>query len=451
MLSIRVFKVLTLISILVVLGWANKLQAQTLDKVVAIVGEEIILQSDVDNQVNYLKINGEVDDGSLPCQVLENLIVSKLLLDKARQDSLEVSDIQVEAELDSRMSSVLARVNETEFERIYGKSIPQFRADIREEIRKELLVQQQQQVILGGADITPKEVKRFYRGLNQDSIGLLPAEVEVNQIVINPPFSEKSRTRAMNELRELRAQAIGGADFGILAANNTNEPGGKERRGELGWFGRGQMVPEFEEVVYNLREGEVSEPFETEFGVHVVKLYERRGEMVHAAHILKRLSYSPDADSIAIDSLNTITNLIETDSLTFEQAAIRFSQDRLTSFSGGAISNPQTGELRIPLDALDADLYFKIDEMEEGTMSEPMEMFQQDGSRAFHIIYLKKKIPPHRPNLQDDYQKIYNAALQAKQAEIFDEWLESAKKNIYIDIKPIECSNALESWLQPNP
>lgn len=444
------FRFLSVWLLLGLLG-ASGLSAQTLDKVVAIVGEEIILQSDVDNQVNYLKINGERDDGSLPCRVLENLIISKLLLDKARQDSLVVSDIQVEAELDMRMGSVLERVGEEEFERIYGKTVPQFRADIREDIRKELLIQQQQQAVLGQADITPKEVKRFYRSLNQDSVGLLPAEVEVNQIVIKPPFSKQSRTRAMNELRELRSQALGGQDFRKLAANNTDEPGGKQRGGDLGWFGRGQMVPKFEEIAYNMREGDVSAPFETEFGVHIIKLYERRGEMVHAAHILKRLNYSSGADSIAIDSLSEIVKLIENDSLNFEQAAIRYSQDRQTSFSGGAISNPQTGELRIPLDALDADLYFKIDEMEEGEISEPMEMFQQDGSRAFHVIYLKKKIPPHRPNLQDDYQKIYEAALQAKQAEIFDEWLESAKKNIYIEIKPTECANALQSWLEPNP
>ena len=129
----------------------------------------------------------------------------------------------------------------------------------------------------------------------------------------------------MSKLKGLQSQAIGGADFGILAANNTEEPRGKQRRGDLGWFGRGQMVPEFEEVVYNMRAGEVSEPFETEFGIHIIKLYERRGEMVHAAHILKRLSYSPGADQVAIDSLKAIAELIATDSLNFEQAAIRYS------------------------------------------------------------------------------------------------------------------------------
>ncbi len=434
--------------LLIALLGAGILPAQTLDRIVAIFGDEVILQSDVDNQFNYLKINGEKDDGSLKCRVLENLIISKLMLDKARQDSLVISDIQVEAELDGRMQSVLKQIDEAEFEDIYGKTIPQFRADIKEEIRDELLVNQMRQQILNEADITPKEVKRFFRSLDKDSVGLLPAEVQVNHIVIKPPMSEESITAAKAKLRELRSQALNGQDFGKLAANHTQEPGGKQRRGDLGWFGRGQMVPAFEEIAYQMREGDVSEPFRSEFGMHIIKLHERRGEMLHASHVLMRLSPSTNGDSIAMDSLRQIKKLIDQDSLTFEQAAIRFSQDQRTSHCGGCITNQQTGETRIPMDALDAELYFKIDEMKEGEISDPMELRQPDGSKAFHIIYLKKKIPPHDPNLQDDYQKIRDAALQAKQAEKFERWLESARKNIYIDIKPTECQNALQSWVE---
>lgn len=435
---------------LMVLG-INSSTAQTLDRIVAIVGDEVILQSDVDNQYNYLKINGEKDDGSLQCRVMESLIISKLLLDKARQDSLISSDLQVEAELDSRMDAVLQQIEEEDFEEIYGKSIEQFRSDIREDIRNELLINQMRQQILNEADITPKEVKRFFKSLNKDSVGVLPAEVEVNQIVIKPPMSEESIKAAQEELRALRKRAETGEDFARLAANATDEPGGKQRGGDLGFFGRGQMVPEFEEVIYQLREGEVSEPFRTEFGIHIAKLEERRGEMVHARHVLKRLRPSTNGDSIAMDSLRQVLTLVESDSLSFEQAAIRYSNDKRTSYCGGCITNPQTGELRIPLDAIDSELYFKIDEMEEGEISEPMELRQPDGTRAFHVLYLKKKIPPHDPNLEDDYQKIRNAALQAKQAEKFDRWLESARKNIYIDIKPTECQNALQSWVDSVP
>ncbi|GAB4427565.1 MAG: peptidylprolyl isomerase [Bacteroidia bacterium] len=429
------------------LAWGQA--KQVLDRIIAIVGDEVILESDVDNQYNYLRINGEKDDGSLRCQVMENLIISKLLLDKARQDSIVVADAEVEAEMDRRMEYILSQIDRSQFEEIYGKSIVQFREDIREDIRNELLVDRQRGALLSDSDITPKEVKRFFDQIPRDSLGLLPAEVMLNHIVIKPPFSRESEDKARDLLADLRQQVIDNkATFEQLAARFTEEPGGRERKGDLGWFGRGQMVPEFEEVVYQMRVGEVSEPFRTEFGYHIVYLGERRGERVHASHILRRLAYDPKGDSIAIDSLNRIVELIRLDSFTFEQAAILYSEDRATKHCGGCIANPQTQDLRIPLDALDAELYFKIDEMKPGEISEPAEYFQQDGSRAFHVVLLKTKIPPHTPNLKDDYQKIRNAALQAKQAENFEEWLLSARKNIYIDIKPTECQNALKRWTE---
>ncbi|MEZ4777499.1 MAG: peptidylprolyl isomerase [Bacteroidia bacterium] len=439
-----------LLPVMLVFMTKAQAQSQLLDRIVAIIGEEIILESDVDNQYNYMVINGQKDDGTLRCQVMDNLIVSKLLLNKAIQDSIEISEAEVEVEIDRRIKYTLEQMGgEKKFMEVYGKTVDQFRIDIRDDIRNELLINKQRGEMMEGAKITPKEVKQFFKIIPVDSLGLLPAEVQINHIVITPPFSKESETRAKESLAEIRKKIMDeGADFGELAAKNTEEPGGRERKGDLGWFGRGQMVPEFEEVAYQMRVGEVSAPFKTEFGYHIVKLYEKRGEMVHAAHILKRLSYSTNGDSIAIDSLTKIMELVNTDSLTFEQAAILYSSDRNSKHCGGCISNPQTNELRIPMDALDADMYFKIDEMKPGEISKPMELLQPDGSRAFHVIYLKNKIPPHTPNLQDDYQKIQNAALQNKQSEIFDKWLQSAKKNIYIDIKPTECSNALKNWVE---
>ncbi|MEM8889774.1 MAG: peptidylprolyl isomerase [Bacteroidota bacterium] len=431
--------------------FSQSLQAQeVVDRIVAIVGEEIILTSDVDNQYNYLIINGEKDDGSLHCRVMESLIVNKLLLNKAEQDSIEVTEDQVTGEVDRRVQFFLNQMkgNVAEFERIYGKSVSQFREDIKEDIKDELLVEQQRGILFRESTITPKEVKEFYESIPIDSLGLLPAEVQINHIVITPPFSEASEERAVNMLEKAIQEHNDGADFGALATKYTMEPGGKERKGSLSWFGRGQMVPEFEEVVYQMRVGDISEPFKTEFGYHVVKLNDKRGERVNASHILRRLSVSADGDSIAMDSLRKILDLISLDSMTFEQAAIRYSSDRYSKHCGGCISNPKTQELRIPLDALDADTYFKIDAMNEGDISEPVEYIQPDGSRVFRVIQLKNKIPPHKPNLKDDYQKIMKAALQAKQAEKFEEWLESAKKNIYIDIKPTECQNALKNWVE---
>ena len=424
---------------------------QILDRIVAIIGEEVILMSDVDNQYNYMVINGEKDDGSLRCQVMDNLIVSKLLLNKARQDSIEVSDGEVIGEIDRRVQFILGQMdnNVREFERIYGKSVAQFKEDIREDIKNELLINRQRQTLLANAEITPKEVKGFYRNMDKDSLGSLPAEVELNHIVVVPPPSEESLVKVEEQLLELKRQVMEeGANFSELAGRFSDEPGAYKSKGYLGEFGRGVMVPQFEETVFQMRPGDISDPIQTEFGFHIILLHERRGQIVKASHILKRLEPSTNGDSIAIDSLNKILALIETDSLTFEQAAIRFSADRTTKHCGGCITNPQTQELRIPMDLLDYDMFFKVDELEAGEISKPMEMTMPDNSRAFHVLYLKNKIPPHRPNLKDDYQKIRDAALRSKQFEDFEEWLTSAKKNIYIDIKPTECYNALKNWVE---
>jgi peptidyl-prolyl cis-trans isomerase SurA len=425
--------------------------AQVLDRIVAIIGEEVILQSDIENQYNYLIIQGEKDDGTLRCQVMESLIVSKLLLNKAEQDSIVVSEAEVANEIDRRLEYILAQMdgNVREFERIYGKSVAQFREDIAPEIEDELLVNRQRSTLLQEAEITPREVKVFYEGLNVDSIGLLPAEVELNHIVVVPPPSDESIEKVKADLLEYKRMVTDeGADFGDLAARYSDEPGAFRSRGYLGEFSRGVMVPEFEAMVFQMRPGEISDPFRTEYGYHIVYLQERRGQVVQASHILKRLSPSANGDSIAIDSLNRILDLINTDSLTFEQAAIRYSSDRITKHCGGCLTNPQTQELRIPMDLLDADMFFKVDEMEAGEISDPMEMTMADNSKAFHVLYLKNKVPPHKPNLKDDYQKIRDTALRSKQMENFDKWLESAKKNIYIDIKPTECINALQNWVE---
>lgn len=421
---------------------------ETIDRIIAVIGEDIILQSDVDNQYNYLRINGQKDDGSLKCQVMEQLIVSKLMLNKARQDSIEVSDAEVDAELDRRVGMIVQQMEPDQFKEIYGKSVAQFRQDVREDIKNELLVQRMQGVIESDTDITPSEVKKFFSKIDPDSLGLLPAEVQLNHIVIKPPYSEESRQRVKKQLLEIRRKVLDGeATFGEMAVKYTDEPGGKQRKGSLGEFGRGVMVPEFENVVFNMRPGEISLPFETEFGVHIVKLEERNGEVLKASHILKSLEVTTNGDSIAMDSLSKILDIIQNDTVTFEQAAMMYSQDRMTRFCGGCISNPQTQELKLPMDALDPELYFKVDEMEAGEISQPMEYSLPSGEKAFHILYLKNKISPHTPNLDTDYQKIRNAALLAKRSENFENWLEEAKKNIYIDIKPTECQNALQNWL----
>lgn len=437
-----------------ILGTNLFLSGQVLDRIVAVVGDKIILGSDVEDTYNYYIINGQKDDGTLKCSVLENLILDKLMLNKAELDSIEVSESQVDAEVDRRVEYTLQSMDGSteEFERIYEKPVLQFKEDIHDEVREQLLINRQKGVIFEEAKITPREVKQFFASIPKDSLGLLPAEVQLNHIVVNVPWSEDSKDKARKELVDLRKRiADGGEKFADLARRYSEDPGSRPRGGSLGSFGRGMMVPKFEEIAYSMREGDVSDVFETEFGFHVIQLHKRQGELVQASHILRKPKPSIEGDSIVQAKFDEIRELIDTDSLSFEEAAIRYSQDRASKDCGGCISNPKApGELDVPLDALPADMYFKVESMEAGQISDPMKIDEISGGSgrpAYHIIYLKKKIPPHAPNLQDDYKTIYNAALRARQGEILDNWVETAKKNIYIDIKPNECSNALKNWI----
>lgn len=439
------------IAVLALAGLGVQAQPEMLDRIVAIVGDEIILESDVNDQYTYVVESGQKDDGTLRCRLIEELIMQKLMLNKAEQDSLVVSEGQVDGEVNRRLDLILQQMNgsEQEFRGTYGMSTIEFKEFIREDIHDRLLIRQQESAIYADAEITPRQVKKFFRSINPDSLGLLPAEVQFNQIVIKVPWAEDSEEAIKEAMGEYRKQIVeGGADFSDLARRYSEEPGASRSGGRLPEFTRGMMVPEFEEMAFNMREGDVSEAVKTEFGYHLIKLDKRNGEMITARHILRKPELHPKGDSIAIARLNEIRELIDSDSLTFEIAAILYSDDRQTKDCGGCYTNPETGELTIPLDKLPADYFFKIDEMEEGEISEPLKLENRDGSVSYHIIYLKKKIPPHVPNLTDDYKTIYAAALRAERGRIFEDWLESAKKNIYIDIKPTECANALQNWIE---
>ena len=440
--------------LLIALGFFHMgMKGQILDRIVAVIGDKIILSSQVEDNYNYYIINGQKDDGTLKCSILENLILDKLMLNKAELDSIVVSESQVDSEVDRRVQFTLQQMNGSteEFENIYGKPVLQFKEDIHEEVKEQLLINRQKSTIFEEATITPREVKEFFATIPKDSLGLLPAEIQLNHIVINVPWSEESKDVARKELLEYRRQIMeDGKDFSDLAKRYSEDPGSRVNGGSLGQFGRGMMVAKFEEVVYSMREGDISDVVETEFGFHIIQLHKRQGELVEASHILRKPKPSLEGDSVVLAKFGEIQELIEIDSLTFEEAAIVYSEDRASKDCGGCITNPKApGELDVPLDALPADMYFKVESMAAGEVSPPLKIDEtsgQTGRPAYHVIFVKKKIPPHAPNLKDDYKTIYNAALRARQGEILDAWVESAKKNIYIDIKPNECSNALKNW-----
>lgn len=437
------------ILLLVALGFVLPAKAQLVDGIVGIVGEEVILKSDVESQHAYMIANGEKDDGTLRCQVMEKLVIEKLLLNKAQQDSIEVTDGEIEDELNRRIDYFISGYGGVDkLEAVYQKPLVEIKEELRPEIKSQILIQRMREKVLGDITVTPREVRKFFNDIPKDSLPLLPAEVELYHLAIQPKASASSKKDTKERLVDIRTKIVNGADFAEMAKKYSEDFGSAKLGGRLGEFGRGRMVPEFEEVAFKMDEGKVSEVFESQYGFHIIKLNKRTGEMVDASHILLIPKRTTADDSAAVKRLEEIKELIEDDSLTFQQASLEFSDDEATKSNGGAIKNPQNGEFRIPHDMLDADFFFKVDRMKEGDITEPMEWIQPDGTRAFHMLYLKKKIPPHTANLDEDYQKIMAAATQAKQGEKLEKWFESAKENIYIEIKDKDCQSALINWIK---
>lgn len=435
---------------MVLLG-RTQAEAQVIDKIMAVVGEDVILHSDIEGQYAYFIANGQKDDGTLRCQIMEKLVVELLLLNKARQDSLVVSDDQVDSELDRKLNYFIQGYGGAkQLEEVYGKPVIEIRADLKPDIKDQLLVERMRQNVIDKVAVTPREVKKFYQSIPRDSLPFLPAEVEMYHLVQRPKATDAAKKEAKAYLESLRDRIVKKEiSFEEAARKYSIDFGSARVGGDLGEFGRGRMVPEFEEVAFKSKIGEVSNVFESDFGYHIMMVYNRVGEMVSARHILIAPQLGIDDDSLALKRLAEIRAMIvDEDTVSFQTAAMRYSHDEATNSCGGCIKNPETGELRVPLDLLDADFYLKVDDMKVGEVSEPMEWIQPDGKRSFHMIYLAKRIPPHVANLEDDYQRIQEAALQVKQAQELDEWFLAARKNIHIEIKDPACREVLTHWLQ---
>lgn len=430
-------------------GLPARAQTDLVERVVAVIDNEIILHSDIEGQYQYYLSQGQTDDGTLRCTIFENLLMENLLLAKARLDSLEVSDDRVDQELNRRLERIITQMgSQQQVEAVYKQSIYALKADLRETILKQLLAEEQRKAIYSGISVTPREVKEFFNNIPKDSLPLLPAEVEINHIVIKPTANEASKAAARAKLEEIRQQILRGEERFEALASYYGQDGTAKRGGSLGEFGRGVMDPDFEGVVFNLQDNELSEVFETQFGYHLVRLDKRLGERVQARHILIIPEITKEDQEVAKRRLSEIRTLILSDSLTFEEAAVKYSEDEGTKSGGGALID-RSGEPRIPLDQLDAETYLLIDPMKVGDISEPTEVLPQGGGATqpfYRIVWLKNRVAPHRASLQQDYPKFQQAAIKAKEATALDEWFEKAKRQVYIEVKAHDCTQALSNW-----
>ncbi len=407
-----------------------------IDRVVAVVGNSIVLESDIQNQyLNYRDqgaIRGSASD--IKCRIIEEILFQKLMVAQAEVDSIVVSDVQVEADLDRRLSGFIQQFGSQEkMEEFYGKSLIEIKKELHKIVHEQMLAQQVQSGIVSNVDVTPSEIRSFFKSIPNDSIPQITTEYVIAEIVKNPPISIEEKLRVKEELVSIRKRILDGSSFSTLAIMYSQDPGSASKGGELGFYGRGQLYPEFEAVAFKLKEGEISNVLETEAGYHIIQMIERKGDYVNVRHILLAPKVSPEDLQLAKQQLDSVAMLINSDSITFIDAVARFSEGENIN-NGGLIINPYTMSTTFEAEQLDPQVSFTIEKMEVGQISNPVPMKTEDNKDAFRILFLKDKTVPHKANLIDDYTKIREWALQNKQMETMQEWIEDKAKDTYVKI-----------------
>lgn len=414
----------------------DKPQGDVIDEVVAVVGKNIILKSDIENQYAQFRMQpgASGDERKIKCQLLDDLLFSKLLLDKAELDSLTASDIQVEAEMERRLAMFTAQFGDTKkMEKFYNRSIEEIKDELRKGIKESLLQENARNAITANVTITPNEVKKFYKSLPKDSIPLINTEYKIAQIVKSPPISIDEKLVVKNRLMEIRKRITNGEKFSTMAILYSQDPGSARNGGELGFFERGKLYPEYEAAAYKLKEGEISEVIESKAGFHIIQLIERRGNSINTRHILLRTKVSPEALAKAKYSLDSIAQLIRKDSITFDDAVKEFSDDP-SKQNKGLLVNPMDGSERFVADQMDPQLLYVVNSLQVGQISNAVPFVDEDELDAYRLLYLVSKTQPHRADLRDDYDRITNMALAFKKQKEIDKWINETIKKTYIRI-----------------
>lgn len=426
-------------------------QKGTVDKIVAVIGNNPILMSELNQQYTLYLNQGNPPNLEIKCYILQQMLAQKLLKQQAEIDSIVVTEPEVDNELDRRMRAQLQRAGGQEnLENFLGKSILQYKEEMRPDVREQLISNKMQGKITENINVTPQEVKRYFDSYGLDSLPDIGAEVEVGEIVLYPQLNKEEKQRFIDRIEGFRKRIVGGEDFGFLARTYSDDGGSAVDGGDLGFFDRTQMVKEFTAIAFKLKAGEVSQVFESEFGFHILQVIERRGEQVHARHILVKPQF-PEA------SLNR--TLLKADSLYkdladkkfgFNHAASLYSDNKETKFAGGMLmyaDNVTSRTTFFPVDKLDPAVFVVIDTMKVGSISKPVLFTGQDGKTGYKLLYLKSKIPPHKANLDQDYPKFREFALQDKINAELVKWFAKRRENstIKIDEDYMTCEE-LKVW-----
>ncbi len=412
--------------------------SQVIDKIAAQIGDNIILQSDINAQkLQMIQAKMEVNSKT-DCEILEELMYQNLLINQAKLDSLVVSDAQVDAEMENRLRMLEQQIGSRQkLEEFYGKSSSQIKEEFREVIKDRLLSQDMEYKITENISVTPKEVKAYFQTVPDDSIPLINSKLSFQQIVYYPEITDADKKIAYDKLNSIRNSILAGKSFETQARINSMDPGSASQGGKYKAT-RGMMVPQFDAAVFSLKVGDISPIFETTYGYHIVTLLERKGDDYVCRHILITPEFSNQALENAAIKMDSCYSALKSNKISWEEAVLKYSNDDLTKQNKGIITNPITGEQTWDMEDLnqvDQQIYRLTDVLEKGEVTAPnlyADIYEH--KQGIRIVRLMDRTAPHKANLNDDFTLIKKAAENDKKQKVINAWIQSKITNAYIRI-----------------
>ena len=410
------------------------LSAQSIDKIEAVIGNEIILTSEIESQYLQYLSQGNIKSNKIRCQIVEDLLFQKLLINQAKLDSLVVSDEEVETEVSKRISYFESQLGSIQkVEDYFGKLKANIMLELSKVIRDQFIAQKMQTKLTSLLKVTPAEVQESYALLADVEIPTMPTQVEVAQIVIKPEITDDQKDKIREKLNNFRDRVYKGEDFKMLATLYSDDPGSAVKGGELGFVNRGDLVPEFERAAFRLKEGEISNVVESQFGYHIVQLIERRGEQINVRHILIKTKVTATALHAAKLKIDSIAKEIKEKTITFDQAVSNYSDDE-NKTNGGLLLNPNTMSISHTLEDMAPALRLLVEELKENEVSSPAVIQMQDENKAYRILRLNKRTEQHKANLVDDFEKIKEYSINAKKQVTLEKWTNKTIARTYIKL-----------------
>ena len=438
----------------IVSGNPTQAQDKVVDQIVAVVGKNIIMKSDIEAMYQQEQAKGTTTDGDMKCEILENLLVEKLLLAEAELDTtITVSDSQLNQNLDQRIQYYITHLgSEKEVEAYFKKSIVDIKADLQDVIKNSQMTQQMQEKILDKVKVTPSEVRLYFKNLPVADIPQIDAQVEYAQITVQPLISLEEEDRIKSTLRELKRRIESGeSSFAPLAVLYSEDLGSARNGGELDYTGRGSLDPAYAAAAFNLKGDKISNVVKSEFGYHIIQVIDRKGEQIKTRHILMIPKPSAKSMEKAFGQIDSIADFIRKGTIIFKDAALRYSYDKDSRNNGGTVINPETGESKWKMSELDPDVSKVIAKMNVNEISKPIKTIDPKNQQTIYkIIKLINKNNAHKANLRDDYVELSNVYMASKKEKTLDEWVRDKQAGTYVHIDDsyLNCNFKYKGWVK---